>query len=54
VDELRGIVPLLGVRPIDIVRRSEPQYAALGLGDSTPDDDVLHAMAEHPILIERP
>jgi arsenate reductase len=54
VDELRRIVQLLDVRPIDIVRRGEPQYAALGLGDTTPDDDVLRAMAEHPILIERP
>ena len=54
LDELRRIVQLLGVRPIDIVRRGEPQYAALGLSDATPDDDVLRAMAEHPILIERP
>lgn len=54
IDELRRIVGLLGVRPIDIVRRGEPQYQALGLGDSTPDEEVLRAMAEHPILIERP
>ncbi|HEX8152394.1 MAG TPA: arsenate reductase (glutaredoxin) [Thermoanaerobaculia bacterium] len=54
VEELRRIVELLGVRPIDIVRRGEAQYAELGLGDDTPDDDVLRAMAEHPILIERP
>jgi len=54
VDELRKIVQLLGVRPIDIVRRGESQYAALGLSDATPDDDVLRAMAAHPILIERP
>jgi len=54
IDELRRIVKLLGVRPIDIARRGEPQYAALGLNDATPDDDVLRAMAEHPILIERP
>lgn len=54
IDDLRRIVELLGVRPIDIVRRGEPQYAALGLGDATPDDEVLRAMAEHPILIERP
>jgi arsenate reductase len=54
MDELRRIVQLLGVRPIDIVRRGEPQYAALGLGDATPEDEVLRAMAEHPILIERP
>lgn len=54
VDELRGIVQLLGVRPIDIVRRGEAQYAELGLGDDTPDEEVLRAMAQHPILIERP
>lgn len=54
VDELRRLVDLLGVRPIDIVRRGEPQFKALGLGDTTPDDDVLRAMTEHPILIERP
>jgi len=54
VDELRRIVELLGVRPIDIVRRGEPEYAAMGLGDATPDDEVLRAMAEYPVLVERP
>jgi arsenate reductase len=54
VDELRRIVELLGVRPIEIVRRGEAQFAALGLGDDTPDEEVLRAMAAHPILIERP
>jgi arsenate reductase len=54
IDELRRIVQLLGVRPIEIVRRGEPQYEALALSDATPDDEVLRAMAEHPILIERP
>ena len=54
VDELRDIVKLLGARPIDIVRRGEEPYAALGLSEDTPDEDVLRAMAEHPILIERP
>ncbi|HEX8618178.1 MAG TPA: ArsC/Spx/MgsR family protein, partial [Thermoanaerobaculia bacterium] len=54
IDELRRIVGLLGVRPIEIVRRGEPQFAALGLSDDTPDGEVLRAMAEYPILIERP
>jgi arsenate reductase (glutaredoxin) len=54
VAELREIVELLGVRPIEIVRRGEAEFAALGLSDDTPDEDVLRAMAEHPILIERP
>src|SRR5436190_8796802 len=54
VDELRRIVRLLGVRPIEIVRRGEAVFAELGLGDGTADEEVLRAMAEHPILIERP
>jgi len=54
VEELRSIVEMLGVRPIEIARRSEAPFAALGLSDATPDDDVLRAMAENPILIERP
>jgi arsenate reductase len=54
LDELRSIVKLLSVRPIEIVRRTEAPFKALGLSDTTPDDEVLRAMAENPILIERP
>jgi arsenate reductase len=54
LEELRRIVELLGVRPIDLVRRGEPQFAALHLSDATPDDEVLRALAAHPILLERP
>lgn len=54
VDELRRVTQLLGVRPIEIVRRGEPVFAMLALSNDTPDDEVLRAMAEHPILIERP
>jgi arsenate reductase len=47
IGELRRIVAMLGVRPIEVVRRGEAQYKDLGLSDATPDDDVLRAMAEH-------
>lgn len=53
-EELSRIVTMLGVRPIDIVRRTEAPFKTLGLSDATPDDEVLRAMAENPILIERP
>jgi arsenate reductase len=53
-DELRRLAQILGVRPIAIARRSEPQFQALGLSDTTPEEDVLRALAEHPILVERP
>jgi arsenate reductase len=35
------------------VRKKEPLYAELGLDDAS-DDELLDAMAENPILIERP
>ncbi|MBI5341413.1 MAG: arsenate reductase (glutaredoxin) [Mycolicibacterium rufum] len=35
------------------VRTREPLYAELGLASAS-DDELLDALAEHPILIERP
>jgi arsenate reductase len=54
VDELRTIVTMLGVRPIELARRGETTFRELALSDDTPDDEVLRAMSENPILIERP
>ncbi|MCK6588166.1 MAG: arsenate reductase (glutaredoxin) [Polyangiaceae bacterium] len=54
LEELRRLVQLLGVRPIAIARRGEPQFKTLALSDATSDEEVLRALAEHPILIERP
>jgi arsenate reductase len=54
LEELRRLVQLLGVRPIAIARRGEPHFETLGLSDATPDEEVLRALAEHPILVERP
>ena len=36
-----------------LLRTKEPQYKALGLGDAD-DEAILDALAEHPILLERP
>lgn len=53
-DELERIVGLLGLDdPRGMMRTGEPVYAELGLADAT-SDRLLDAMAEHPILIERP
>ena len=41
IDELRTIVQMLGIRPIDLVRRSESVFNELDLSEATPDDDVL-------------
>lgn len=50
------LVRLIRDASIDVrtaVRKRESLYAELGLSDAT-DDRLLDAMAEHPILIERP
>jgi len=50
------LVQLINDAGIDVrtaVRKREPLYAELSLADAD-DDELLDAMAEHPILIERP
>lgn len=53
-DQLADIVKMTGLRPIELVRRKEPQFKALGLSEDTPDAEVLRALAEHPNLLQRP
>ena len=52
-DEIRDVLGKLGLGPRDLVRKSEPLYAELGLDDAA-DDELIDAMAANPILIERP
>jgi arsenate reductase (glutaredoxin) len=50
------LVRMIGDAGIDVrtaIRKREPLYAELNLAEAT-DDQLLDAMAEHPILIERP
>lgn len=52
---LKKLVKRLGIRPIDLVRRSEVPYKTLGLAKKQDDDAaIIKAMAQHPILIQRP
>ena len=54
-DTLRSILAGLGVRPRDIIRKSEKIYADLGLAEQIDNDElILDAMIAHPKLIERP
>ena len=50
---LKKIIKALGVAPADLLRKGEEPYKTLGLKDA-PDADIVKAMAERPILIERP
>ena len=52
--DLEDVLVKLGTdNPRDIVRTKEPVYAELGL-DGADRDQLLDAMATHPILIQRP
>ena len=52
-DELAKLIRDAGIDVRTAVRKRESLYAELNLADAT-DDQLLDAMAEHPILIERP
>ena len=51
--ELVKLIRDAGIDVRTAVRKREPLYAELKLADAD-DDALLDAMAEHPILIERP
>jgi len=51
--ELAAIVKMLGVSARDIARKKEAADAGIDLSSSD-DNALLKAMAEHPIVIERP
>lgn len=51
--ELVQMIRDAGIDVRTAVRKRESLYAELGLADAS-EDELLDAMAEHPILIERP
>jgi len=53
--ELKRIVKRMGAKMSDIFRWKEPLASELGLDpDKSSEDELLDAMMEHPILINRP
>ncbi len=52
---LHDLIKKLGISAIDLVRKNEGLYKELGLAQRPGDTKALiMAMAQHPILIERP
>ena len=51
--ELVKMIKDAGIDVRTAVRKKEALYGELGLADAS-DDELLDAMVEHPILIERP
>ena len=52
--ELKRLIKRMGAKVADVVRWKEPIAAELGLDKDSSDDELLDAMMEHPILINRP
>ena len=52
--ELDAVIAMLGNSPKELVRKGDAAYREAGLTGESSDDDILAAMLEHPILIERP
>lgn len=54
-NELKAILSMLGLSPRELMRKGETVYTELGLDDENlSNDELISAMIQHPILIERP
>jgi len=55
VAELRGLVDKLGLAPRELLRKDEPLYRELQLGQrELSDDEIITLMVENPDLMQRP
>lgn len=52
--ELSEIITLLGIAPIELVRKNEAIWKAEFKGKDLTDAEIIKAMVENPKLIERP
>ncbi len=52
--ELTEIIELLGISPIELVRKNEAVWKQHYKGKDLSDDEIITAMIENPKLIERP
>jgi arsenate reductase (glutaredoxin) len=54
LEELEAAVTALGLRPIEMMRKGEARFKELGLSKDSEGAVLMQALAENPILIERP
>lgn len=54
LEELQHIIDLLGISPIELVRKNEAIWKENFKGKTLSDSDVISVMVENPKLIERP
>lgn len=53
-EELENLLSKLNYKPIDLVRQKESIWIANFKGKDLTDSQIISALAENPILIERP
>ena len=54
VKELKKIIGLLGISPIELVRKSETIWKENYKNKTLSDSEIINAMVKNPKLIERP
>ena len=55
IETINKILNGLGMEPRELMRKGQDEYKALGLdNENLSRDDLINAMIENPILIERP
>lgn len=52
--ELKDIIKKLDIKPIELVRQKETVWIENYKGKQLADNEVIDALATHPVLIERP
>ena len=53
-EELKNIISLLSIKPIELVRKNEAIWKEKFKGKDLTDSEIIDAMLEYPKLIERP
>ena len=53
-EKLKNIISLLGITPIELVRKNEAIWKSDFKGKTLSDAQIIKAMVAHPKLIERP
>jgi len=54
INELKDIISLLGISPIELVRKNETIWKEKYKSKKLSDDAIIEAMMKNPKLIERP
>lgn len=51
---IKGLIKKLGITPHDLLRRKEAPYKELGLNKESSTTEIVKAIADNPVLLERP